>query len=441
MRNWCLEKSSSSDEDNVNRGNVLIDRVQNVDESNENNVKNFNENQTKGDKNGAESSNQSNTARLSLYPEIILSPIENVNQEEAKRLGLDKRNDMTIISICPTMLTYNNIHNKLETFLNSSKSVNNQFPFIPMIYNANIQQSNIPNCFNLNDLIPNKIIQTTELSMPQIVIANTQKCTEENKDNDDDVVFVKEYKIENAQNGNQDVKRKLEDASFGDKEQKETCVSANCERKKRGILVEKRKNPLRKAQMDKASIKLAENLSIPPAVFNARVSSKKTKQPANNQKVVRQSCRTTGAILRPPSPLNENDFKEWPTEGLHEIPWYNEETGTIERFTTKNIKITDTKSSTKSVPKQQCRSIEHNFGKVKIEENHLSILAHHRLHFTLDYVNELKEFNKLTKKNEVNCDSLDKVSSMLYDTCELYSLLNNTGLLPLAKYIESFHTK
>ncbi|KAF5288722.1 hypothetical protein FQA39_LY15294 [Lamprigera yunnana] len=388
-----------------------------------------------------ETSNLINNATMASFSDILLKPVEDMKES---RLEKDN-NNVNVINVYPTIhsniqntLNCNAVNGNFSSFNNPAKylniNVNNQMPFVPIIYNTSVSSPIIQNYITLDDVISKEMVT----SMQPILITGTQRCTSplekaidlKKRNDDDDIIFVKEYKVD--------------ENYAGSLENKDCSVFQNRKRGKREPFTEKRKNPSRKAQMDKASITLAENLSIPPAVFNARVPIKRNKRVINNPKVVRQSCRTTGAILCPPSPLSQHDFRTWPSEGLHEMPWYNENTCSIEKFTRPYV-------STAEVNERLSKRTTDKTSEL-LKSNCLATLTHIRLHILLAYVNELKEFWSIvegidktpnTKENQAIAsekNSLDDVRMILYNTCELYCLLNGSDLSSVAKYIISLKT-
>ncbi|KAB0794272.1 hypothetical protein PPYR_13892 [Photinus pyralis] len=325
--------------------------------------------------------------------------------------------DMKIINIYPT-LAHNDINIDWRTCNFPVQYAIS--PFNSVFYSPNgcLPQSN---CITLNGTISNGTLdfentsrQTTtttrEEITPPLSILKTEDTELPPGSCDEDVVFVEQYQIKSPKK----CKTKLDPVL------------------PRKVTLPERKNPARKTQMDKASIKLAQNLSIPPSVFNAR-----SRRNSRRAVPIRQSNRTTGAILNPPSPLREDDYREWPVDGLHETSWYNEKTSTIEYVNGGTKKaIRATKRSKKFVRySQDVERKQHN--------NQLGIIAHKNLHLVLDYVTEVKQFrtilnqkDNLTEEDSEN-DALSNLTTLLYDTCDLYSLLNNTNTSSLANYIRS----
>lgn len=150
------------------------------------------------------------------------------------------------------------------------------------------------------------------------------------------------------------------------------------------------------------------------------------------QRNCRQSCRTTGAILSPPAPLTNKDWKEWPTHGLHNRPVYNpSESSSI---------TTDRKERKKYLDVTDDCS---NFG----------VLMHESLHLGLSYVKAVKEYNTIIKNREKTdvefpkngikktkngvAENLKQACDVLLDVCRLYCVSNDIGEEFLAKYIDS----
>ncbi|KAK5645982.1 hypothetical protein RI129_004446 [Pyrocoelia pectoralis] len=361
-----------------------------------------------------------------VYPsEITMQQIEG---------NVPNDSDMKIINIYP--FPTNNVNfNWSATHYNFATN----YPassYAPIFYNPSLWSSQ-SNFVTVNGLIPNGTIDVCNINLPQPIVTYVPSSTSTNNElirtgpdghHDEDVVFVKEYKVDEP-NCTKKSKVQIEI------EKKDPDVSFL----QRKVALPGRKNPVRKTQMDKASIKLAQNLSIPPSVFNARASRKR-----NNQRAVRQSNRTTGAILNPPSPLKEKDYREWPTEGLHETSWYNEQTSRIEYINggvnTKVGKVINVKTVAVSDP---------SITDLKFKRHHdqLDVLAHNNLHQVLDYVSDVKEFctildqrSSSSEEKDGRKDVLNNLTKLLYNTCDLYSVLNNTDTGSVTKYIRSLST-
>lgn len=332
--------------------------------------------------------------------------------------------DMKIINIYPS-LAHNNINIDWGTYNFPMQYAISPFTSVFYSSNGSLPQSN---AITLNGTISNGSTLDLENTSRQQTTTTREEITPPLStikaelvpgSCDEDVVFVNQYQIKSPKK----CKNKVDP-------DKNPVLP-------RKVNLPGRKNPTRRTQMDKASIKLAQNLSIPPSVFNARSRRRHSRRAVP----VRQSNRTTGAILNPPSPLREDDYREWPAEGLHETSWYNEKTSTIEYVNGGiNSKVKKTISTTKrSTFVRYPPDVE----TIKQHNNLLGIIAHKNLHLVLDYVTEVKQFrtildqrDNLTDEDSGN-DALSNLTTLLYNTCDLYSLLNNTNASSVASYIRS----
>ncbi|XP_018319455.1 uncharacterized protein LOC108732947 isoform X2 [Agrilus planipennis] len=240
-------------------------------------------------------------------------------------------------------------------------------------------------------------------------------------ESDDDVVFVKEYKLP--------VK---------------TPQEANAD-------VPKRRNPRRKVQLEKASVDLINKLTIPPSVFNARVR-KSTRKPVPTKKC-RRSNRLTKIVSNPLSPLNRSDLRDWPDDGMHERPVYNETTNSIDKLDpflkNKQAKTSNKENqspSTRKLPKKAKRkkNIANKKRKEQEKEIDLSFLVHERLQLILGYISQLKIYERVM--NNTSSSASDGVANqkqfpfvyeLLTDASVLYSIVNGVEQTDMAKYLTS----
>lgn len=162
------------------------------------------------------------------------------------------------------------------------------------------------------------------------------------------------------------------------------------------------------------------------------------------QRNCRQSCRTTGAILSPPRALRKEDWKEWPSEGLHERPFYNTSTKLLHRFD-RNMKFV------KELERSVAGASSENNGRQKLKpDEELEILTHKSLHATLRYVSDVKLFNCIKREANASClgdfwrmngsDDETNVSDacdLLLDTSRLYCLCNNVTEKNMVRYLDT----
>lgn len=185
------------------------------------------------------------------------------------------------------------------------------------------------------------------------------------------------------------------------------------------------------------------------------------------QRNCRQSCRTTGAILSPPRPLSKHDWKEWPAAGLHERPFYNPLTNTLEKFDIGNVN-TSINADIISDEIKNSKDLLTNIRKKKSSANSIerfAILTHESLHLALEYVADVKEYNKIKKniKVEIHLTSanekedffqkdlklasdcletnLRQACDVLLDVSKLYCCANRVQHKDLAKYISTISTE
>lgn len=160
------------------------------------------------------------------------------------------------------------------------------------------------------------------------------------------------------------------------------------------------------------------------------------------QRNCRQSCRTTGAILSPPRALTPTDWKDWPSEGLHEKPFYNPDTKCLHIFdrNTKFIRKLETDS-----PKYECSNKKMVTSKIELDDD-LATLTHKCLHSVLRYVVDVKRYNRIRENDALeklcnlissNKDNICKAQEILLETCKLYCLCNGVTEMELARYIDS----
>lgn len=149
--------------------------------------------------------------------------------------------------------------------------------------------------------------------------------------------------------------------------------------------------------------------------------------------------------MSPPRALRSEDWKEWPSEGLHEKPFFNPLTKRLHRFD-KNAKFTS-KLDGNEICKCACeKSLQ---GKLKVDDD-LATLTHHCLHSVLSYVVNVKRCNRIregAKKqylgdfwslfSTVADSNVLEAREVLLDTCKLYCLCNGVSETDMVRYIDS----
>lgn len=131
------------------------------------------------------------------------------------------------------------------------------------------------------------------------------------------------------------------------------------------------------------------------------------------QRNCRQSCRTTGAILSPPSPLTNKDWKEWPAEGIDDKPVYN--------------------------PEQDPEKISPKKNSSSQNLSEFAVATHETLHALLDYVPVFKKYHEIVKPktDSDKQEHLEKIAEILSDSCKLYAIANDVEEENVVKYISS----
>ncbi|XP_017768722.1 PREDICTED: uncharacterized protein LOC108556918 isoform X2 [Nicrophorus vespilloides] len=226
------------------------------------------------------------------------------------------------------------------------------------------------------------------------------------EDNDDDVIFVREYK------------------KFEKKDESKVYPAP-------------RRNPKRQVQLQKISYELAEKMSMDD-YFENNVYCKKEYYMAN----ARRSSRATGAVFSPPDPLSTNDFKKWPVDGMHEKPRYNAVAKKLEKIhqVTKQpkMKIPKTTHNRRKVPNRRRKP------KLITVENdkELENVSHQMLHYVLSYVQQIKECNEILKTNEADAKrNLKHAEELMKNTSLLYCLTTDTTESNLAEYLRTIGEK
>lgn len=147
--------------------------------------------------------------------------------------------------------------------------------------------------------------------------------------------------------------------------------------------------------------------------------------------------------------MRSKDWKDWPSEGLHEKPFYNPDTKCIQHFD-KNIKfVSKVEHGNKSDPASRKKVIE----KIQLDDS-LVTVTHHSLHSMLGYLADVKLYNRIrekTKKQYLSdfCNLFSTVTDsnvrdacgILLDTCKLYCLCNGTSQEDLVQYINSLSVR
>ncbi|GJQ70348.1 hypothetical protein Trydic_g22782 [Trypoxylus dichotomus] len=287
----------------------------------------------------------------------------------------------------------------------------------------------------------------------------TPSVANEESDGSDEVIFVKEFKAtdENA-NTPLDLRRKKVNGTRGK------------------TLPEPRRNPKRQVQLLKESFDLALKLSDEEIYYGR---TKELSQKDISAEIPRKSTRNTGAVLSPPGVLTDKDYKEWPTEGLHERPIFNMATKKIEKFDFKSVDdkrksplkrndVVAVKTVKGKKPgKKGKRKAPNRSKKAKSESPEKGIskefasLTHETLQEVIKYVSQVKEYNDIrsgklndTEPREATDSLIDDAQllvtvvrssnmeenlnhavDLLTDTCILYSLANNVCQASVAKVI------
>lgn len=146
--------------------------------------------------------------------------------------------------------------------------------------------------------------------------------------------------------------------------------------------------------------------------------------------------------------MQTTDWKDWPSEGLHERPFYNPNTKTIHLFDK------DTKFISKLEQSSECLFTKNIIEKVEVDE-HLATLTHQCLHFVLGYVIDIKQYNEIREKTR-KCslgefyglfstadknNNIRDACELLLDSCKLYCLCNSVSEVDLARYIDSLSVR
>ncbi|KAF2903808.1 hypothetical protein ILUMI_02360 [Ignelater luminosus] len=243
---------------------------------------------------------------------------------------------------CLKTLLFNNGINGTLHFLNTSNYQINSLPEYIDINSLTLQQSIIPSLLSSGQDYPEKIEVVKDVARPDNLNSEAECAAHEKKDDNNKEEGVE--KIEQQQQNDEDKENAIEGSQSSNASDSSPPQSSARHRRKRRTFGEKRKNPVRKAQITKASLDLIEKLAIPPSVFNARIKRRKVKPNNVDMKNLRQSCRTSGAIYCPPGPLTKFDYREWPVDGMHERPFYNAETNTIIKY---HIPVVNTETEAK----------------------------------------------------------------------------------------------
>lgn len=197
----------------------------------------------------------------------IISSEQNNHDRESISFNYDNR--VSVLQQrdenCLKTLFFNNGINGTLHFLNpSSYQINSLSEYID-INSLSLPHSIIPSLLNNEQSSQENIEAAKDADKPDNL--NRQEKHETQEKTDDEGIEKNEEEKENAAEGSQTPSSS--DSSL-------TQSSAR-RRRKRRTFGEKRKNPVRKAQITKASLDLIEKLTIPPSVFNARIKRGKTK--------------------------------------------------------------------------------------------------------------------------------------------------------------------
>lgn len=200
------------------------------------------------------------------------------------------------------------------------------------------------------------------------------------------------------------------------------------------------------------------------------------------QDTTRKANINTAASSSPPAALTNKNYKEWPTEGLHERPVYNMATKKIEKLDFKPVEdkrkaplkrneANAVKPTTKGKKpgKKGKRKAPNRSKNAKRESPERGIskefaaLTHETLQEVMKYVSQVKEYNELRSGNakaaepqtetgslidDANSllevvrsstmeENLSAAVDLLTDSCVLYSLANDVCQASVAKYLKS----
>lgn len=164
---------------------------------------------------------------------------------------------------------------------------------------------------------------------------------------------------------------------------------------------------------------------------------------------VRRSSRTTGAVFSPPRPLSSNDFKEWPSEGMHERPKFNSETSTLEKYDFPPTKQPKTTFKKPDMRKKINKTKYNRKGRKSKQDEEVSNkefaqLIHSTFLAVHGYVKQMKQSNAGNKDNETkaseqNTEALETAEDLFENSCVLYSVCNNIKQADLSKYLENLN--
>lgn len=153
--------------------------------------------------------------------------------------------------------------------------------------------------------------------------------------------------------------------------------------------------------------------------------------------------------MSPPRALKSEDWKDWPSEGLHEKPFYNPSTKRLHHFD-KNVEFT---SKLEDDETQQRTSKIKAERKLEVNDD-LATSTHKCLHSVLRYIVDIKQFNTIREKakkhylgefwslfTSIASGNVCEAREVLLDTCKLYCLCNGVSENDMVRYIDSLSAR
>lgn len=149
--------------------------------------------------------------------------------------------------------------------------------------------------------------------------------------------------------------------------------------------------------------------------------------------------------MSPPRALRRKDWKEWPSEGLHEKPFYNPDTKCMHHFDkdslfTSKLEEETTNESTSKKIVQRKREVDDD----------LATLTHQTLHSVLGYVADVKRYNRIREKakkhylgdfwslfSTIADNNVRDACEILLNSCKLYCLCHGINEKDMVSYINS----
>ncbi|XP_022903568.1 uncharacterized protein [Onthophagus taurus] len=311
------------------------------------------------------------------------------------------------------------------SFINNDTCINNEVIDLTT-NNSNIiddvkkqphqkENQDLPEFIDISQLkipFPEVQLKNKDEEKDKQIISSDITETETGED-DNDVVFVKEYTIHNTTIDEDVVPLDLR--------------SRNEEKDK--VVQEPRRNPKRTVQILK---EYYSSFKYSPDFYG---TGKRKRECCDTKKKL-------GAILNPPPLLTNENFKEWPVEGMHEKPVYNPTSKKLEIFG-KEKKKAPVRKVKEVVKKRTFKKGKRRICKNKIQEEvnegvskEFATLTHETLQEVIGYVQQIKDYNSIVKE-EKKLINLESLKQLVTDSCVLYSIANDVPQKSVSKYLKT----